>query len=120
MIDTYTGLSSTMAVKLSGCDQKIIHVIIALKTVVELVCLVEAVLPTVVTLLSALSQDEQGVVTCVDESRHGYESGDYVTFSEIQGMTQLNGCEAREIKVLGEITALLTPRALSRSQSVTG
>ena len=29
-------------------------------------------------------QDEQGVVTCLDEQRHGYESGDFVTFSEVQ------------------------------------
>jgi len=42
------------------------------------------------------------VVTCVDETRHGYETGDYVTFSEVQGMTQLNGCEPIKIKVLGE------------------
>ncbi len=46
-------------------------------------------------------QDGEGVVTCIDETRHGYESGDYVTFSEVQGMTQLNGCEPRKIKVLG-------------------
>ena len=42
------------------------------------------------------------MVTCVDETRHGYETGDYVTFSEVQGMTQLNGCEPIKIKVLGE------------------
>ena len=49
-------------------------------------------------------QDGQGVVTCIDETRHGYESGDHVTFSEIQGMTELNGCEPREIQVLGPYT----------------
>ena len=43
-------------------------------------------------------------MTCVDESRHGYETGDFVTFSEVQGMTELNGCDAREIKVLGPYT----------------
>ncbi|VDI61070.1 ubiquitin-activating enzyme E1 [Mytilus galloprovincialis] len=50
------------------------------------------------------SRDKEGVVTCLDESRHGYEDGDYVTFSEIKGMTELNGCEARKIKVLGPYT----------------
>ena len=45
-----------------------------------------------------------GVVTTVDETRHGYETGDYVTFSEVQGMTELNGCEPREVKVLGRST----------------
>uniref|UniRef100_A0AAQ5ZG46 E1 ubiquitin-activating enzyme n=1 Tax=Amphiprion ocellaris TaxID=80972 RepID=A0AAQ5ZG46_AMPOC len=45
---------------------------------------------------------KQGVVTCLDEARHGFESGDYVTFTEIQGMTELNGCQPVEIKVLGK------------------
>ena len=43
-------------------------------------------------------------MTCVDESRHGYEDGDFVTFTEVQGMTELNRCEPREIKVLGPYT----------------
>lgn len=47
-------------------------------------------------------QDNPGVVTCLDEARHGFESGDFVTFTEIQGMTELNSCEPVEIKVLGE------------------
>lgn len=41
-------------------------------------------------------------MTCLDEARHGFESGDYVTFTEIKGMTELNGCQPVEIKVLGE------------------
>ena len=44
------------------------------------------------------------MVTCIDETRHGYESGDHVTFSEVQGMTELNGCKPREISVLGPYT----------------
>lgn len=55
-------------------------------------------------MISSVSKDEQGVVTCLDEQRHGYESGDFVTFSEVQGMTELNQCEPREIKVLGPYT----------------
>uniref|UniRef100_G3P654 E1 ubiquitin-activating enzyme n=1 Tax=Gasterosteus aculeatus aculeatus TaxID=481459 RepID=G3P654_GASAC len=35
-------------------------------------------------------------------ARHGFESGDYVTFTEVQGMTELNGCQPVEIKVLGK------------------
>lgn len=41
-------------------------------------------------------------MTCLDEARHGFESGDHVTFTEIQGMTELNGCKPVEIKVLGK------------------
>ena len=46
-------------------------------------------------------QEEEGVVTCSDESRHNLMDGDYVTFHEIQGMTELNGCLGRPIKVIG-------------------
>jgi ubiquitin-activating enzyme E1 len=50
-------------------------------------------------------QDEDGVVTALDETRHGFEDGDYVTFSEVEGMTELNGCEPRKVKVLGMCTS---------------
>lgn len=43
------------------------------------------------------------MVTCLDEARHGFETGDFVSFSEVQGMVQLNGCQPIEIKVLGEL-----------------
>ncbi|KNE64348.1 ubiquitin-activating enzyme E1 [Allomyces macrogynus ATCC 38327] len=45
--------------------------------------------------------DEEGVVTCLDESRHGLEDGDMVTFTEVVGMEALNGAPARSVKVLG-------------------
>ena len=31
-----------------------------------------------------LFQGEESIVTCLDEQRHGFESGDYVTFKEVQ------------------------------------
>jgi len=45
------------------------------------------------------------VVTCLDESRHGYEDGDYVSFTEVQGMTEVNSHEPFKIKVLGRSAA---------------
>lgn len=48
--------------------------------------------------------DEDGVVTCLDETRHGYEDGDFVQFSEVQGMTELNSHEPIKIKWLGPYT----------------
>ena len=45
-------------------------------------------------------QDKDGVVTCLEDTRHNLESGDYVTFSEIRGMTELNGCAPRQVKVI--------------------
>lgn len=55
-------------------------------------------------MIAGVTKDEQGVVTCLDETRHGLEDGDYVTFSEVQGMVELNGCTPRKIKVLGPYT----------------
>lgn len=56
------------------------------------------------TMVAGISKEEKSVVTCLDETRHGYEDGDYVTFSEVQGMTELNGCKPLKIKVLGPFT----------------
>eukprot|EP00960_Hanusia_phi_P025110 738341-Hanusia_phi.AAC.4 len=52
-------------------------------------------------MISAISSENPGVVTTLDEARHGLESGDYVTFTEIQGMAELNGCEPIKIEVTG-------------------
>lgn len=30
-----------------------------------------------------LLQGEESIVTCLDEQRHGFETGDYVTFKEV-------------------------------------
>lgn len=56
-------------------------------------------------MIAAITKDEEGgVVTTHDESRHGFENGNKVTFNEVQGMTELNGSEPRSIKVLGPYT----------------
>lgn len=60
--------------------------------------------PTVSAMIADISRDKEGVVTCIDDTRHGMEDGDYVTFSEIQGMTELNNREPVKIKVLGPYT----------------
>lgn len=60
--------------------------------------------PPVSAMVASVSRDSEGVVTCLDDTRHGMEDGDYVTFSEVQGMTELNGCEPTKIKVLGPYT----------------
>lgn len=55
-------------------------------------------------MIASVSKDKDGVVTCLDEARHGLETGDFVTFAEVQGMKELNNCKPREIKVLGPYT----------------
>lgn len=45
------------------------------------------------------SIDENGVVTGLEEMRHGLEDGDFVTFNEIEGMEGLNGIAPRKVTV---------------------
>ncbi|KAL8723533.1 MAG: hypothetical protein Q9225_000168 [Loekoesia sp. 1 TL-2023] len=48
--------------------------------------------------------DSEGLVSALDETRHGLEDGDYITFSEVQGMTALNDAEPRKVTVKGPYT----------------
>ncbi len=48
--------------------------------------------------------DEEGFVSALDETRHGLEDGDYVTFTELKGMEALNNTEPRKITVKGPYT----------------
>jgi len=51
-----------------------------------------------------IDKDKDGVVTCSDETRHGLEDGDFVTFSEVKGLEDLNGCEPLKVSVKGPYT----------------
>ncbi|XP_076562341.1 ubiquitin-like modifier-activating enzyme 1 Y [Arvicanthis niloticus] len=55
-------------------------------------------------MVSMITKENPGIVTCLEESRHGFESGDFVSFTEVQGMSELNGIGPIEIKVLGPYT----------------
>ncbi|KAH8889759.1 ubiquitin-activating enzyme E1 [Thozetella sp. PMI_491] len=48
--------------------------------------------------------DEDGLVSALDETRHGLEDGDYVTFTEVEGMEGLNRSEPRKVTVKGPYT----------------
>ena len=48
--------------------------------------------------------DSEGLVTALDETRHGLEDGDFVTFSEVEGMEKLNDSEPKKITVKGPYT----------------
>ena len=50
------------------------------------------------------SIDDDGLVSALDETRHGLEDGDFVTFTEVQGMEALNNSEPRKITVKGPYT----------------
>uniref|UniRef100_A0A493U160 SUMO-activating enzyme subunit 1 n=1 Tax=Anas platyrhynchos platyrhynchos TaxID=8840 RepID=A0A493U160_ANAPP len=50
-----------------------------------------------------ISQGNPGIVTCAwaEEGRgHRFSDGDLVTFSGLEGMTELNGCKPRTVRVL--------------------
>ena len=47
---------------------------------------------------------EDGLVSALDESRHGLEDGDFVTFSEVKGMEGLNNSAPRKVTVKGPYT----------------
>lgn len=56
-------------------------------------------------MVSAITKDDPPVVTCLEEQRHDFETCDFVSFSEVQGMTQLNDGRPRKIvKVMGPYT----------------
>ena len=48
--------------------------------------------------------DSDGLVSALDETRHGLEDGNFVTFTEVQGMEPLNDSEPRKITVKGPYT----------------
>ena len=35
-------------------------------------------------MVSSITQDEEAIVTCLDEARHGLETGDHVKFTEVR------------------------------------
>lgn len=51
-------------------------------------------------MVSMITKENPGIVTCLDDSQHGFESGDVISFTEVQGMSVLNGIGPIEIKVL--------------------
>ncbi|KAG4305454.1 hypothetical protein PORY_001010 [Pneumocystis oryctolagi] len=53
-------------------------------------------------IISSISQE--GIVTILDETFHGLEDGDYVTFKEVKGMPALNISPPKKIQVKGPYT----------------
>ncbi|KDN39754.1 ubiquitin-activating enzyme E1 [Tilletiaria anomala UBC 951] len=55
-------------------------------------------------MVTSIDKSADGLVTTLDETRHGLEDGDYVTFSEVQGLEELNGCKPRKVTIKGPYT----------------
>ncbi|KAJ6470149.1 hypothetical protein DFH09DRAFT_1266847 [Mycena vulgaris] len=45
-----------------------------------------------------------GIISSIDEKRHSLQDGDFVTFAEVQGMTELNGSGPYKVSVKGPYT----------------
>ncbi|ELU01065.1 hypothetical protein CAPTEDRAFT_224089 [Capitella teleta] len=43
--------------------------------------------------IHSISKENPGLVTCLENRMHGFETGDTVTFKEVKGMTALNGTQ---------------------------
>ena len=50
-------------------------------------------------MVSSITQELKGLVTVSDDTRHGLETGDFVSFSGLQGMDQLNEMQPQQIEV---------------------
>ena len=49
-------------------------------------------------IIASISNDNPAFVSCVDDERLEFQDGDFVVFSEIKGMTELNDGKPRKIK----------------------
>lgn len=52
-------------------------------------------------IVAGVTQENPGTVHTHNDRRHGFQDGDWVSFREVQGMTELNGSKPRQIKVTG-------------------
>ena len=64
-------------------------------------------------MIAGITRD--GTVTCLDETRHGLEDGDLVTFSEVKGMSELNDAKPIKIKVTGKWVMGILQLALDKT-----
>jgi len=71
----------------------------------------------ITAMIASISQDEKGVVTALDETRHGLEDGNAVKFTEVKGMVEINE-QVFKITVLGPYTfSIGDTRNFSRYES---
>ncbi|XP_049853303.1 ubiquitin-like modifier-activating enzyme 1 [Schistocerca gregaria] len=56
------------------------------------------------SLVASITRAKEGVVTCLADTHHGLQDGDFVTFSEVRGMEELNSCEPLKIRYINPYT----------------
>lgn len=55
-------------------------------------------------MIASITKETDALCAGLDETRHGLEDGDFVTFHEVKGMTLLNTSEPRKVVVTGPFT----------------
>ncbi|KYQ94030.1 ubiquitin activating enzyme E1 [Tieghemostelium lacteum] len=55
-------------------------------------------------MISTVSQEDEGIVYVTDEQKVQLQDGDFVTFKEVNGMTELNDLPPQKIKVISPYT----------------
>ncbi|CAK6952509.1 ubiquitin-like modifier-activating enzyme 1 [Scomber scombrus] len=53
-------------------------------------------------MIQSITKGNPGILICADDRKHGFSDGCHVSFSEVQGMTELNNITPVEIKVRGQ------------------
>lgn len=68
-------------------------------------------------IVASISNENPAFVTCVDDERLEFEDGELVTFSEVKGMPELNGIQARvkDVKVCAAVSSPLLSSSLQSS-----
>ena len=59
--------------------------------------------PPATTILASITQENPAIVTIVDDQRLPFEDSEWITFSEVQGMSELNG-KKYQVKSKGPYT----------------
>jgi len=67
-----------------------------------------------------VAQAEKGVVRCVSDVRHLLDVGDEVTFSEVKGMTQVNGVTPHPVTLIHGIVVQSASGAASSLSKAAG
>ncbi|KAJ4457334.1 putative Ubiquitin-activating enzyme E1 1 [Paratrimastix pyriformis] len=65
--------------------------------------------PCITAVVTAVSQarEHEGAVATLEDTHHGLETGDMVTFAQVEGMTELNALPPTEIRVTGPSTFVI-------------
>eukprot|EP00736_Rhodelphis_marinus_P008560 Rmarinus@m.25111 len=101
---SYNNLCRKLGIKFMVCQTRGVFGFIFNDFGKDFVCFDNNGEEPITRMIASVTNENPGVVTVVDDERHGLENGDHVTFCEIKGMSELNDSDSRPVKVLGPYT----------------